>query len=221
MARELRASELKSALERFAEVWELRSDSALTMVVCGGAGLNLAGYTDIGTYDVDVIALEVEGNLETPEWSEEFQAAREAIAEDMGLRSDWINRAPATLIDVLPEGFQDRLDNSGNELTFGPNGLVKVKTISQYDQIFLKTYAALNREHDDPQYGKHVNDLRQLDPAVDAVSEGVHWALEECDDFPDELADLTFRLRELGSDLNIPDLESKVKTRIEQSFQEE
>lgn len=193
---------LQEALKRLAELLEVKQGAdSYELVVGGGAGLILAGHVAIATEDVDVIATVHGETLKEPEWGDPFKQARETVAEEMGLQSEWINKGPSALIEILPEGFIQRIDEEDQEISF--SNTITVRPVARYDQILLKTYAALNMRFDNPKLHKHRNDLSALNPSVEELARGIKWAMENCGDFPDKIDSVANEINELSNDLDI------------------
>ena len=92
-------------------------------------------------------------------------AARDLVSRDFGLPEDWLNAAPADLLEFgLPEGFIDRLERRdyGEALT--------VHLASRFDQIHFKLYAMV-----DQGAGKHEADLRALEPTREELLAAARW----------------------------------------------
>lgn len=125
------------------------------LVVIGGSGLLALGLISRPTGDVDIVALLSGGLLTKPRpLPAAVIEARDHVARDFNLPEDWLNAAPADLLDFgLPDSFVDRLERRdyGEALT--------VHLASRYDQIHFKLYAMV-----DQGAGKHEADLRDHSP---------------------------------------------------------
>lgn len=136
------------------------------VVVIGGSGLLALGLTTRATRDVDVVALLSGGALAKPRpLPPALIEARDQVARDFDLPEDWLNAAPADLLDFgLPDGFVNRLKRRdyGDALT--------VHLASRYDQIHFKLYAMA-----DQGAGKHEADLRDLQPTRDELLAAARW----------------------------------------------
>jgi hypothetical protein len=136
------------------------------LVVIGGSGLLALGLISRPTGDVDIVALLSGGLLTNPRpLPTTVIEARDQVARDFNLPEDWLNAAPADLLDFgLPEGFVDRLERRdyGEALT--------VHLASRYDQIHFKLYAMV-----DQGAGKHEADLRDLQPTRDELLAAAAW----------------------------------------------
>jgi hypothetical protein len=136
------------------------------LVVIGGSGLLVLGAVDRATRDVDVVALRRDSKLERPNpLPESLAAARDRVARDFSLPSDWLNPGPASLLDFdLPDGFLNRLESRsyGEYLT--------VHFASRLDQIHFKLYAAVDQGP-----GRHSQDLEALSPTSDELRQAARW----------------------------------------------
>lgn len=136
------------------------------LVVIGGSALLAIGLISRPTRDVDVVALLADETLIDPRpLSPELIAARDRVSRDFGLPQDWLNPAPADLLDFgLPEGFVDRLERQ----EYG--GSLTVHFASRFDQIHFKLYAMA-----DQGAGKHEADLRALSPTRAELLVAARW----------------------------------------------
>lgn len=136
------------------------------LVVIGGSGLLALGLTNRATRDVDVVALLSDRALAKPRpLPSRLIEARDQVARDFDLPEDWLNAAPADLLDFgLPDGFVDRLKRRdyGEALT--------VHLASRLDQIHFKLYAMV-----DQGAGKHEADLRALEPTRGELLAAARW----------------------------------------------
>lgn len=137
------------------------------LVVIGGSGLLAIDAIARSTRDVDVLALERDGELVVAEpLPEALAAAAALVARDLGLERNWLNSGPTGLLALgLPPGFTERLMRR----EYGP--ALGVSFASRIDQIFLKLYAAADRREP-----RDVADLRQLQPTPDELRAGASWA---------------------------------------------
>jgi hypothetical protein len=136
------------------------------LVVVGGSALLALGLVQRPTRDVDVVALGgAEGLGSAIELPGPLLSARDRVAGDLGVTTDWLNSGPAGLLDFgLPEGFEERWTTRryGSALT--------VRWASRLDQVHLKLYAAVD------QAGKHLRDLEALAPTGDELVVAARWA---------------------------------------------
>jgi len=138
------------------------------LVVIGGSGLLALGLVERTTKDVDIVALRSGDELDSADpLPEGLRAARDLIARDFSLPTEWLNPGPTKLLDLgLPDGFIDRLERRD----YG-EGLV-VYLASRYDQIHFKLYAAV----DEGGPGKHEADLRALAPTEAELIAAARWS---------------------------------------------
>lgn len=162
---ELDQSRTHELLEALGEQLAARGAHA-ELVVIGGSALLAVGLISRTTRDVDIVALLSGQTLIEPRpLPTELVAARDRVARDFGLPENWLNAAPADLLDFgLPDGFVDRLERRdyGETLT--------VHFASRFDQIHFKLYAMV-----DQGAGKHEADLRALEPTRDELLAAARW----------------------------------------------
>ncbi len=136
------------------------------LVVIGGSALLTLGLTGRATRDVDVVAL-LDGRalLDPRPLPQAVIEARDQVARDFDLPNDWLNAAPAALLDFgLPAGFIDRLERR----TYGD--ALTAHFASRFDQIHLKLSAMV-----DQGAGKHEADLRALGPTPHELVAAARW----------------------------------------------
>lgn len=138
------------------------------LVVIGGTALLLLDLVPRPTKDFDVLAVRINGRLESAEpLPEALMTAAADIRRLHNLPDDWLNAGPTRqLQDGLPDGFESRL------VKFDFVGLV-VFVPSRADQVCLKMHAAA-----DPYSlpNRHFDDLKRLDPNPDEVMQAAEWA---------------------------------------------
>lgn len=137
------------------------------LIVVGGSGLIAISAVNRVTQDVDVVALEVDGVLVSADpLPEAVSAAAATVARDLGLKPDWLNAGPTSLlIHGLPDGFADRMTSRD----FGD--ALRVSFASRVDQVFLKLYAAADRREP-----RDFDDLRRLAPTSEELQAAARWA---------------------------------------------
>lgn len=137
------------------------------LVVIGGSGLLALGIIERSTRDVDLLALRSGDKLDSAKpLPKKLATARDRVARDFSLPSDWLNPGPTDLLTLgLPDGFIDRLErrNYGDSLS--------VYLASRYDQIHFKLYALVDQGP-----GKHEDDLRTLSPTEEELLAAAHWS---------------------------------------------
>lgn len=163
---------LHKALALLGEVLEQENHPPQHFVVCGGSSLlalDLVSRT--ATRDVDILArFEDRQLIEAKPLPDFVSEAAEAVREELGLPVDWFNTGPAddTFFRFgFPSGIEGRLTprRYGNCLT--------ISFISRTDQIFFKLYAATDQGP-----GRHVQDLRDLNPSSEELLEAARWTRE-------------------------------------------
>jgi Nucleotidyltransferase of unknown function (DUF6036) len=137
------------------------------LVVIGGSALLALGLVERTTKDVDLVALRSGADLDSAQpLPEGLRAARDLVARDFSLPTDWLNPGPTELLEFgLPDGFVDRLERRD----YGESLVVYLA--SRYDQIHLKLYAAVDQGP-----GKHERDLRALAPTEDELIAAARWS---------------------------------------------
>ena len=110
------------------------------LVVVGGSALLALGLVKRTTKDVDIVALRIDGGLDSSEpLPEGLRTARDLVARDFSLSGRLAEPRPTSLLrEGPPAGFLDRMERRD----YG-DGLV-VYFASRYDQIHFKLYAAVD-----------------------------------------------------------------------------
>jgi len=149
----------------------------VTIVIVGGAAMNLLGFVDRPTIDVDVLAgVGPGGALAPPDpLPEELVAAVRAVARDRGLLERWINTAVADQWRFgLPPGLEERIHwRRFTGLTVG--------LVDRRDLVFFKLYASADQVGPE---SVHVRDLLALQPSVAELEEAARWVCAQ-DPSPD------------------------------------
>lgn len=137
------------------------------VVAVGGSALLLLGFIHRATRDLDLVAFVDAGRLVRADRLPAPLAESVAdVARVLGLRVDWLNRGPASLLDLgLPEGFAQRLETRRY-------GGLTLHLASRLDHIALKLYAAVDQGPD----SKHAADLLALAPSQDELLGSARWA---------------------------------------------
>jgi len=149
------------------------NEEHVSVVVVGGAALQLLGVIDRATRDVDIVALtRTPGDLrDLVRPPEPLPAALEAaitqVGSDFGLPEHWMNREPAGQWDVgFPEGFTERVE-------WRTHGGLDVGVASRIDLIFFKLEAAADQPDSN---SRHFRDLVALNPSNDELDRAAEWA---------------------------------------------
>ncbi|WP_338176170.1 DUF6036 family nucleotidyltransferase [Candidatus Dormiibacter inghamiae] len=141
---------------------------AYDIVVVGGGSLMLLGLIGRSTADLDVVAIIEHGRyLKATTLPTDLQEVVRATSAVMGIRPDWINPGPTSLLDLgLPEGFAERTI----ERVYGT---LVMHLAGRNDQVFLKLYAAA----DQGSHSKHFEDLLALEASEEELLGGARWTL--------------------------------------------
>ena len=152
-----------------------QSDS---IVIVGGASLNLLGLIQRTTQDVDVVARAERGErdwtfVKAEPFPEPLKTAVGTVARDFGLSEDWMNTKVAGQWGELPQFlFQD--------LEWRTYGSLKVGIAARRTLIALKLHAAVDRDS----RSVHYQDLLELSP-TDTELEEVRQVVVSQDAGPD------------------------------------
>jgi hypothetical protein len=141
--------------------------AAFDLVVIGGSALLALGLVKRSTRDVDVLAI-LHGELlaSADPLPPELAGARDRVARDFGLPSNWLNSGPTELLRFgLPHGFLARVE------TRTYCDALTIRYASRLDQIHFKLYAMV-----DQGAGRHENDLRALTPSAAELLVASRWA---------------------------------------------
>jgi hypothetical protein len=163
---EIGAQQLDPVLAALGEQLDAAGQTA-HLVVIGGSGLLAIDAIARSTSDVDVVALEIHGELVSADpLPEAIAHAAAIVARDLGLDRNWLNAGPAGLLALgLPDRFSDRLVRRD----YGP--ALRVSFAARLDQVFLKLYAAADRREP-----RDFADLRQLEPTAAELRDAARWA---------------------------------------------
>lgn len=164
---------IEKALQRVGEILSAEGRSC-TVVIIGGAALNLLGIISRGTTDVDILALGGSGASQTMRQPpdplpEELRRASRTVALEMGLATDWLNAGPSDLWRVgLPDGIETRIQ-------WRRYSALEVGVAARTDLIQFKLYAAVN---DSPR-GAHYRDLLALHPSAEELGIAEAWVARQ------------------------------------------
>lgn len=137
-----------------------------SIVVIGGSALIVKELVERVTSDIDVVALHRDGEmLSAEQLPAGLVAAAQIVAADFGLPENWFNSGPASLLRWgLPDGLLARAEIRA----FGP--ALEVRFASRLDQVHFKLYAVV-----DQGTGRHLDDLRALEPTADELLAAAAW----------------------------------------------
>ena len=166
--REMQVPDVPEMLSALGELLGSRGQR-YELVLIGGASLQLRGVISRPTRDADVLAEWVNDRLvPMPHLPEDLRAAVRDVGEAYAAAPDWLNTGPQSLIELgLPPGFEARLERRD----FDP-GLV-IWLAGRYDLVCFKLYAAADEW---PTRGRHLQDLRALDPDPETLRTSARWA---------------------------------------------
>jgi len=162
--------------EALGALGELLEDAAPRhYVVCGGSSLLALGLVKRRTTrDVDVLASFEDGKLVSAKpLPEEVLRAVRQVRDELDLLENWFNTGPAddTFFRFgFPDGLEDRL------VTRAYGRALRISFIGRRDQVFLKLWAAA-----DSGPGRHVEDLKDLAPTAEELSDAVRWIFRHDD----------------------------------------
>lgn len=145
-------------LKHLSKVYNDLNGVTLEISICGGAALNLLGYIERVTKDIDIVS--------PNELPTKFKDAIKITADYFDLKPDWINQGPVDLLKMgLPTGFHSRC----KKIQFYPNLIFLIT--SRFDQIHFKIYASIDRDRND----YHLQDLIALKPTDDELVAAIKW----------------------------------------------
>jgi len=176
------AGSIRESLKKLGVLLDKRKLPEVTVLICGGAALNLSGLLTRTTADVDALGIAAGDTAlaPLPVWLCE---CADEIAREKGLEQEWFNDAASVLQTVgLPDGILRR----SSRMRFGR--CLEVAIASRLDLIALKCFAAL-----DPKSGeRHLGDLVDLAPDADELAFAAKWLLDRptSPQFRQALADL-------------------------------
>jgi hypothetical protein len=140
-----------------------------SIVVVGGAAINLLGIVDRPTRDVDVLARAGTGakRIEPPDpLPQPLREAIAAVAYDLGLSPDWLNTVVAEQWrSGLPRGLAGRIH-------WKTYGALTLGIVDRTDLVFFKLYAAADQTGPE---SVHFQDLLALKPTADELERAAAW----------------------------------------------
>jgi hypothetical protein len=152
----------------------------LEAVVIGGSALALLGVIARPTRDFDILAPPLPADI--------VEAARVFAGEQrrrgVDLADDWLNNGPSQLGDVLPAGWQERVQHA-----FTGRALV-LATLGRADLLKTKLFALCDR-------GTDLADCVALAPTLEELADAGPWvALQDANpDWPAHVSDTLDDLR--------------------------
>lgn len=147
----------RPTIEAF-DAWLAARSLRLDAIVVGGSALALLGVTERQTQDFDIL------HPELP--TEVLHAARAFAAhlrgEGVDLADDWLNNGPIQLTEILPSGWQTRVQAAftGTSLT--------LTTLGRADLLKTKLFALCDR-------GTDLADCIALAPTTDELRLAEPW----------------------------------------------
>lgn len=167
----LQPQRLEAILQATGDLLEAEGVDA-SVVVVGGASLNLLGFVTRTTDDIDVIAQAEEGGpaqevklLPPDPLPEALRRAIVRVARDFGLPETWMNtEIGAQWRQGLPPWLRD-------DITWHRYGGLKVGLVGRRTLIALKLFAAV----DQGPRSVHYQDLIALSPTAEDLDSAAAW----------------------------------------------
>ncbi len=162
----------ENALTRVGELLEAENVE-YAIVVVGGSAMNLLGFVDRVTRDVDVVAVGDPPDAEFPSLAEPpthlpdaLSRAIALVARDLDLESNWLNTGAALQWKQgLPPGL-------GTRVEWRKYGALKVGIVGRLDLVFFKLYAAADATGPT---SVHYQDLVALSPTTEELQSAAVW----------------------------------------------
>jgi hypothetical protein len=161
-------TQLETALRALGDLLEARG-LHYEVVLIGGGNLILRGLvTRPTTKDLDLLGeWTADGIKPMRPMPEPLRVAVLDVARTYGLRNDWVNLGPESLLDLgLPDGFVERLERRDYR------GLV-TWLAGRFDMVCFKLYAAV----DQGLRSRHLQDLRELRPHRGEFLSAARWTI--------------------------------------------
>lgn len=166
--------DIETVLMALSEQLDAEGAGQVEMVVCGGAALNVVGYVQRTTKDMDVVAfVERDKNgaallTKVSPLNPAIMAAAKRVQRDFNLPENWLNTGPASVLDFgLPEGLMKRVETC----IYGKSLIIHF--LGRYDQIHFKLFAAVDRGRPDV----HFDDLMALQPTAQELEDASRWTM--------------------------------------------
>jgi hypothetical protein len=166
-------SQIDAVLSALAEQLEREGVMRLSLLVCGGAALNMLGFVHRTTRDVDIVAeivTDEDGGItlrSVEPLPSALSLAALRVQRDFNLPDGWLNAGPTSILRFgLPAGLMDRVvpRNYGKSLV--------VNYLGRYDQIHFKLYAVADQGP-----SKHLDDLLALKPTEEEMESASLWCI--------------------------------------------
>jgi hypothetical protein len=141
------------------------------LVVIGGSALIALGIVSRTTKDMDIMAGvdPWRGLVDPRPLSQALLRAAGKVAQELQLDTHWLNTGPADQIQAgLPVGFLSRLTRRD----YGP--YLTIFYPDRFDLIHLKLFAVIDQGP-----GRHVSDLKALQPTEDELLLSARWVLTQ------------------------------------------
>lgn len=184
-------SQIEELLEALGEWLDAGTGGAIDLVICGGTALNVQGFVDRPTRDVDVVAILSPDDRQTLISSQplpgDVLAARDRVSRDFALdgKPPWLNDGPGDLVRFgLPSGCQSRF------LTRTYGRRLTLHFLGREDLICLKLYAYANSMGE----SRHFHDLKALNPGEEELRFALNWCLAQQDGLEPDLREALLRL---------------------------
>jgi hypothetical protein len=168
------SDQIETSLRLLGERLAMDHCGPFRLVVCGGAALIACSLVARQTTkDIDIVALiDGDGHVVSPDpLPQDLLDTAARIGKDLNLPPDWLNngpsREPGGLFQCgLPDGLKDRFSRR----EFG--SCLTVFFVGRIDQICFKVFAAVDQGP-----GRHVGDLRELQPTAEELETAARWAM--------------------------------------------
>lgn len=164
---------LEEALSLLGDILEAENAEPLHLVASGGAAMVVTGRVSRSTHDIDILATrgEIDGEISPAFPLPDFlMNASRRVAKAKGLETAWLNAATSMLMVPL----QDLPQKLWSDLVPREYGSrLKISFLGRSGQIYLKVYAASNREE-----ARDLVDLNALDPESGEIVDAICWMME-------------------------------------------
>ena len=147
----------KPTIEAF-DLWLYQKSIQLEAIVIGGAALALLGVINRQTRDFDIL----QPNLSDEVLFEAKEFAKHLRNQGVELGNEWLNNGPSQVAELLPKGWETRLQPlfNGHSLT--------LTTLGRPDLLKTKLFALCDR-------GTDLFDCLALAPSSSELIEATPW----------------------------------------------